>query len=54
MAPQICGKGNGAVFVDRCVRELCRIKIIMDGYFFVFQLVIKEQSKRIKRQDSSI
>lgn len=26
MAPQFCGQGNGAVFVERCVKELCRIK----------------------------
>ncbi|MGN0478130.1 MAG: GNAT family N-acetyltransferase [Hominenteromicrobium sp.] len=26
MAPRLCGKGNGAEFVDRCVKELCRIK----------------------------
>lgn len=26
MAPQFCGKGNGAAFVDRCVKELCRVK----------------------------
>jgi len=26
MAPQFCGKGNGALFVDRCVQELRRVK----------------------------
>ena len=26
MAPHFCGRGNGAVFVDRCVRELRQIK----------------------------
>ena len=26
MAPQYCGQGNGAAFVDRCVKELRRIK----------------------------
>lgn len=26
MAPQLCGQGNGAAFVDRCVKELRRIK----------------------------
>ena len=26
MAPQFCGKGNGAAFVGRCVEELCRVK----------------------------
>lgn len=26
MAPQFCGKGNGAAFVGRCVKELRRIK----------------------------
>ena len=26
MAPQLCGQGNGAAFVDRCVSELRRIK----------------------------
>lgn len=26
MAPRFCGNGYGAAFVDRCVRELCRVK----------------------------
>lgn len=26
MAPQLCGQGNGAAFVTRCVQELRRIK----------------------------
>ncbi len=26
MAPQFCGKGNGAAFVARCVNEICRVK----------------------------
>lgn len=26
MAPQLCGKGNGAAFVQRCVKELRRVK----------------------------
>ncbi len=26
MAPQFCGKGNGAAFVERCVREIRRVK----------------------------
>ncbi|MDD7646961.1 MAG: GNAT family protein [Ruminococcus bromii] len=26
MAPQLCGKGNGAAFVERCVKELRRVK----------------------------
>lgn len=27
MAPLLCGKGNGAAFVDRCVKELRRVKL---------------------------
>jgi len=26
MAPQLCGKGNGAAFVEKCVKELRRVK----------------------------
>lgn len=26
MAPEFCGKGHGAEFAERCVRELCRLK----------------------------
>lgn len=54
MAPQFCGKGNGAAFVGRCVEELCRVKDIMDECFFVFRPAIKEQLKPTKRLVSDI
>lgn len=45
MAPEFCGKGNGAVFVSKCVQELRRIK----GHSGQILLRVSSRNKRAIR-----